>query len=70
MIERPGWIRMSIHPTITNEEIAYVCESIKQVAAHHETWGKDYEYHADKNEFLHKTAEQSEKKIVKNWFGL
>jgi hypothetical protein len=30
MVERPGWIRMSIHPTITNAEVLFVCESIKQ----------------------------------------
>ena len=41
LVERPGWIRMSIHPTITNEEILYVCESIKQVAENIEEWRND-----------------------------
>lgn len=30
-----GWIRMSIHPTMTNEELNYVCASIKAIAKHH-----------------------------------
>ncbi|MHB1147249.1 MAG: aminotransferase class V-fold PLP-dependent enzyme [Lutibacter sp.] len=68
LIERPGWIRMSIHPTITNNEILYVCESIKQVAENIEEWSKDYEYDAIKNEFTHKTAKPIENELVNNWF--
>ncbi|KUO67035.1 MAG: selenocysteine lyase [Lutibacter sp. BRH_c52] len=68
LVERPGWIRMSIHPTITNEEILYVCESIKQVAENIEEWGNDYQYDAIKNEFTHKTAKPIENELVNNWF--
>jgi len=68
LIERPGWIRMSIHPTITNEEVLYVCESIKQVAENVEEWSKDYQYDASKNEFIHKTVKPVEIQIVNNWF--
>ncbi len=68
LIERPGWIRMSIHPTITNKEVAFVCESIKQVAENYEIWGKDYAYDVSKNEFIHKTAKPAEKAIVNDWF--
>ncbi|PCH52188.1 MAG: selenocysteine lyase [Flavobacteriaceae bacterium] len=68
MVERPGWIRMSIHPTITNKEVLDVCDSIKQVAENIEEWSKDYTYEAIKNEFIHKTAKPIEIDIVKNWF--
>ena len=60
---------MSIHPTLTNEEVFYVCDSIKQVAENFEAWGKDYEYDAEKNEFVHKTAKSLEKDIVNTWFN-
>lgn len=69
LVERPGWIRMSIHPTITNEEILYVCESIKQVAQNIEDWRNDYQYDAIKNEFTHKTAQPTENELVNNWFS-
>ena len=59
---------MSIHPTISNKEILFVCESIKKVAENFEEWGKDYEYDAIKNEFRYKFGESSEKKLVNNWF--
>ncbi|WP_372795618.1 aminotransferase class V-fold PLP-dependent enzyme [Lutibacter sp.] len=68
MVERPGWIRMSIHPTITTKEVLYVCDSIKKVAENVEEWSKDYTYEAIKNEFIHNTAKPIEIEIVNNWF--
>ncbi|MGB5417188.1 aminotransferase class V-fold PLP-dependent enzyme, partial [Algibacter sp.] len=40
LMERPGWIRMSIHPTMTNHDIAFICDAIKEVSEHYESWGK------------------------------
>lgn len=40
---KPGWIRMSIHPTHTNEEIHYIMNSLKQLAENHVKWSKDYD---------------------------
>ncbi|HWS60365.1 MAG TPA: aminotransferase class V-fold PLP-dependent enzyme [Flavobacterium sp.] len=68
LIRKPGWIRMSIHPTTTNSEIQFVCESIKTMAENHQEWAKDYLYDKNTNEFIHKNAKQFEKEIVKNWF--
>ncbi|WP_299528147.1 aminotransferase class V-fold PLP-dependent enzyme [uncultured Lutibacter sp.] len=68
MVERPGWIRMSIHPTITNNEVLYVCESIKQVAENYEEWAKDYTYNSIKNEYIHNTANPIEIELVNKWF--
>ncbi|MDV7186432.1 aminotransferase class V-fold PLP-dependent enzyme [Lutibacter sp. TH_r2] len=68
MIDRPGWIRMSIHPTISNKNVHFVCDAIKQVAENHKKWSKDYEYSSEKNDFVHKTSIPSEKTIVNNWF--
>ncbi|REE83531.1 selenocysteine lyase/cysteine desulfurase [Lutibacter oceani] len=68
LMERPGWIRMSIHPTISNKEVLFVCESIKQVAENWKEWGKDYDYNSAKNEFIHKTANAIETSLVNNWF--
>ncbi|KGL59011.1 aminotransferase class V-fold PLP-dependent enzyme [Polaribacter sp. Hel1_85] len=68
LIERPGWVRMSIHPTMTNTEIEFICEAIKKVAKNFSTWTNDYEYNALKNEFIHKNKQNIEKEIIENWF--
>ena len=68
LIERPGWIRMSIHPTFKNDEVEFICEAIAEVAKHHKAWGEDYEYNAIKNEFIHRDKPNMEKTIIENWF--
>ncbi len=70
LIQKPGWIRMSIHPTTTNAEIQYVCESIIALAENHSDWATDYQYDKKSNEFLHKNALSTEKEMVKKWFAL
>ncbi|PID69489.1 MAG: selenocysteine lyase [Flavobacteriales bacterium] len=68
LIERPGWIRMSIHPTTTNEEIEYVCKSIKELAAGFNRWKEDYQYNPASNEFEYKYAPACEIEMVNRWF--
>ncbi|GAL82737.1 cysteine desulfurase [Algibacter lectus] len=70
LIERPGWIRMSIHPTMTNAEVEFVCDAIKAVAANYNVWNKDYDYNVSKNEFVHKDGISLEKQIITNWFKI
>lgn len=68
LIQKPGWIRMSVHPTTTTEEIQYVCESILALAKNHNIWSADYEYNPKTNEFNHTSALSIEKERVNNWF--
>jgi selenocysteine lyase/cysteine desulfurase len=42
--DKPGWIRFSIHPTMTNEEIYYITNSIKSLAENHKEWVKEYNF--------------------------
>jgi selenocysteine lyase/cysteine desulfurase len=69
LTKKPGWIRMSIHPTTTNEEIEFVCNSIKDLARNHQDWAKEYEYDKHSNEFIHKEAKPFESDLVAKWFG-
>lgn len=41
---KPGWIRVSLHPTMTNEEVAFIGESIQALAENFKEWGKDYDF--------------------------
>lgn len=70
LFKKPGWIRMSIHPTTTTEEIKFVCESIKSLAENHKTWESEYYYNGNNNEFVHKKALHVEKNIVAAWFSI
>ena len=65
LIDKPGWIRMSIHPTITNEEITFVCNKIVALAKNHKEWTKDYHYNEQENEFKHLNDNHIEDEIMK-----
>jgi selenocysteine lyase/cysteine desulfurase len=69
LIRKPGWIRMSVHPTTTTAEIEMVCDSIKSLAANHATWASDYSYNKNSNEFVHQDAKPLEDELVKSWFS-
>ena len=68
MLDKPGWIRMSIHPTTTNKEVDFICESIKGLAENFKDWEKDYSYNKTTNEFVFKGFESGEKELVQRWF--
>ncbi|WP_417357523.1 aminotransferase class V-fold PLP-dependent enzyme [Flavobacterium sp.] len=70
LIQKPGWIRMSIHPTTTNAEIEYVCKSIIELAKNHEEWSREYEYNRANNEFTHVKSQPMVQNMVDNWFKL
>lgn len=70
LIRKPGWIRMSIHPTTTTNEIEYTCNSIKSLAENHKIWALDYNYNKETNEFIHKNAIAVEDSLVHDWFTL
>jgi hypothetical protein len=61
---------MSIHPTTTNDEIKFVCDSIKSLAENHKNWALDYNYDKITNEFIHKNASPLEKEMVEDWFEI
>ena len=68
LLEKPGWIRMSFHPTTTNEEVHFVCESIAALAHHHKVWAQEYRYNASSNEYAHKDALPLELERIEKWF--
>ncbi|QRM90663.1 aminotransferase class V-fold PLP-dependent enzyme [Lacinutrix sp. WUR7] len=70
LFRKPGWIRLSIHPTLTCKEIKYICDSVKALAENHEAWSKDYIYNKDNNEFEHKKFSNKikDKQLINSWF--
>ncbi len=68
LLDRPGWIRMSIHPTTTDQEVSYICDSIQAMAENFKDWEKDYSYNQETNEFRHNSYISQEKVLVASWF--
>ena len=68
--EKPGWVRLSLHPTMTNNELDFILNAIHQTAKGHKEWAKDYDYHKETNEFTHKEVGQLDSSIVEDWFKM
>ncbi|MBS0027157.1 aminotransferase class V-fold PLP-dependent enzyme [Chitinophaga sp. 22321] len=54
MLAKPGWIRLSVHPTMTNAEMVYIMDAIEQTAGSFREWMEDYRYDAEADEYVFK----------------
>ena len=68
--EKPGWVRLSIHPTMTDKELDYILKAIREVAENANHWMQEYEFAIEVNEFFHKTKEKELKSTVSKLFEL
>lgn len=66
--QKPGWIRLSLHPTMTNDELYYIIDALKSLKKHHAEWSKDYVYNCKKNEFRHFQEPEDKSFLLKDWF--
>ncbi|HOY30316.1 MAG TPA: aminotransferase class V-fold PLP-dependent enzyme [Bacteroidales bacterium] len=68
--EKPGWVRLSLHPTMTGDELCFITDAISQVARNHKKWVKDYQYNPKTNEFkIRKIVPDANEKISR-WFTM
>ena len=68
---KPGWVRLSIHPTMTDDEIYFIMSAIKELSESHKEWAADYNYNNQTNEFIFKEGEFSLKNKIRaeSWFA-
>jgi selenocysteine lyase/cysteine desulfurase len=66
---KPGWIRLSLHPTMTDEELIFITDAIKQTVENADDWQKDYIYDMHTNEYYHRNNADNNNQIS-GWFNL
>ena len=49
--EKPGWVRLSLHPVLLDEEVEYICHAIREIVGNIDEWREDYQYNPKTNEF-------------------
>jgi selenocysteine lyase/cysteine desulfurase len=54
---KPGWVRLSVHPTMTDAEIHFIMDAIQQIALGHHACAADYQRCHTTSEFLHRFDE-------------
>jgi hypothetical protein len=68
--EKPGWVRLSLHPTMTDEELETLIRALREIREHGSEWSAAYNYNRRTNEFTHKDDTGASKERVRNWFNL
>jgi selenocysteine lyase/cysteine desulfurase len=68
--EKPGWVRLSLHPTMTDNELDTVITALKEIQADASGWSKDYTYDRRTNEYRHRDDKGAGREKVKTWFNL
>jgi selenocysteine lyase/cysteine desulfurase len=65
---KPGWIRLSVHPTMTNAEVDFILDAIELTVTHYQTWKKDYIYDSASNEYSFRGLAAKEQFRIEEWF--
>ncbi len=67
---KPGWIRLSLHPTMTDDELHFILDSIRQTVENAEKWKEDYRYDKHTNEFHNCRFPDKSDADFSRWFAL
>ena len=66
---KPGWVRWSIHPTTTTDEVELMIKAINDIVTNIEIYSADYIYDSHQNQFIHKN-ELSDDFQIEEWLKL
>lgn len=68
--EKPGWVRVSLHPVMTAADVTFFIRSLKEIVANYTDWKKEYIYNPKKNEFEHRSHADASGDWIGEWFKL
>lgn len=65
-INKPGWVRISLHPTTTDWEVVQICNAINAIAIHGKEWARWYR----RTDLGYRLKDKSKQAVVKvgEWF--
>ena len=69
--EKPGWVRLSFHPSTTLADIDHAIHAVREIVEHAGEWAVDYAYSPNTNEFARQAGDNGMALArVKGWFEL
>lgn len=69
--EKPGWVRWSLHPTTTDEEVNLLVSGLKYIVDNIGALQKEYVYDNQRNVFRHREeCDREDQEIIDSWFSL
>jgi hypothetical protein len=69
--EKPGWVRWSLHPTTSDEEVVLMIRGLKYIVQNIDSLRMEYVYDNHHNVFRHRDDDDvSDQRMVEGWFEL
>ncbi len=68
--EKPGWVRLSFHPSTTMADIDHSLHAVAECVRHVGEWSRDYVYSNVTNEYAHRDGDDALRQRVHKWFAL
>ncbi|MEI5906250.1 aminotransferase class V-fold PLP-dependent enzyme [Bacillus spongiae] len=53
LVAKPGWVRVSLHPTMENKDVDYITDALKYIIEHISDLETDYQFIPSLNDFEH-----------------
>ncbi len=66
--EKPGWARISLHPTMTDSELDFIMDALEEIIRDVDSLSKDYRYDKNTNEFYHTAFKPAIEQRIQSWF--
>ncbi|MCU0399212.1 MAG: aminotransferase class V-fold PLP-dependent enzyme [Cyclobacteriaceae bacterium] len=67
---KPGWVRLSLHPVMTNQEVDFICNAIGEIVKNQKFWKGQYTYSAATNEYYPNDGKDLHTAELNRWFNL
>ena len=67
---KPGWVRISLHPTMTDADLDYCLKALDTICKKGDEWGESYSYNSSDNEYYPRGVDRNIKPDVSKLFEL
>lgn len=68
--QKPGWVRFSLHPTMTNSELEFIMNGIEEIVLNISEFEKDYTRNLENNEYYHISENDKKYDYLLNYFTI
>lgn len=67
---RPGWVRLSVHPTLSDKDVITICDAVEHIASNANHYLSQYNYPKGANTYVYKSRETGNPSLIDSWFTL
>ena len=69
LTKKPGWVRLSLHPTMANDELDYILRAIREIEVQGPQWADEYSFDKASGDFFRKDGRDFDAFSMEELFG-